>query len=132
MSSQQSLVWGSTDDVLYKKPVGVLVQEQAKKYGSKTALISSWQGHRATYADLDASSANVAKALQDLNYRRGHNFGIFAGNRYEYIDLFLAGGRIGRPAVVLNSQFSPQELCAALARSGRRHRCQCDFECRLT
>lgn len=118
MAPAPTKVQGRTDEPLYTKPVGTLLKDQAAAHGDKTALVSSWQQHRASFSDLDAKSALVAGALLDLNVRRGQHIGIFAGNRYEYIDVFLGGGRIGRPTVVLNNSFSPHELCNAVLRSG--------------
>ena len=118
MSKEPTLVKGRTDEPLYDKPLGTLVKDQAAAHGDKTALVSSWQKHRASFADLEVKSKTVAGALLDLSVRRGQHIGIFGGNRYEYIDVFLGGGRIGRPTVVMNSQFSPSELSNAVLRSG--------------
>ncbi|KAK1059084.1 hypothetical protein LTR74_012876 [Friedmanniomyces endolithicus] len=112
-----SLVQGRTDTPLYEKPLGTLLKERAACYGVKPALISHWQDHRASYSDLARTSGIVARALIDLGTSRGQHVGIFAGNRHEYIDVFLGGARIGRPLVVLNSMFTPVELCTAVERS---------------
>lgn len=113
-----SLVKGNSDYVLNTEPLGVLIDQNAATFGRKPALVSSWQHYRASFSDLAASSASVSKALIDLGVQKGDHIGIVAGNRYEYIHIFLGGGRIGRPVVVLNNMFSPQEMCAAVLRSG--------------
>ena len=113
-----SVVKGPTEDPLYLKSLGELIQDQAKTHGSRPALVVPWQRFRASFEELNHSSANVAKALLDFNIKRGSHVGIFAGNRQEYINVFLAGGRIGRPVVVLNTTYTPAELCNAVTKSG--------------
>jgi acyl-CoA synthetase (AMP-forming)/AMP-acid ligase II len=43
-----------------------------------------------------------------------------AGNRYEYIDIFLGATNIGCPVVLLNNTYSPVELLNATKQS-----CKC-------
>lgn len=118
MAILPSLVAGPTDIPLYDEPLGTLLKERVAQYGDKPALVSCWQNYRASFKDLDKASSNVARALIDLRVRRGQHVGVFAGNRHEYIDVFLGGARIGRPVVVLNSMYTPTELCTAVERSG--------------
>ncbi|KAF5549195.1 aldehyde dehydrogenase [Fusarium mexicanum] len=82
-----------------------------------TALIVPWQNTRLTYEDLEYRSSIAAKALLNAGLKHGDAVGIFAGNRFEYIELFLASARIGCPFVVFNTTNSPHELCSAVARS---------------
>jgi len=117
-SPQLSLVHGAAESPLYRGPIGALLKEQVSLNGSKTALVSSWQKQRLTYTELSNRSADVARALLDLGLRRNAHVGIFAGNCHEYIEVFLGGGRIGRPIVALNSTYTPAELCKAVAGSG--------------
>jgi acyl-CoA synthetase (AMP-forming)/AMP-acid ligase II len=96
-----------------------LVKEQAERRGKRTALAVPWQNARLTYEDLEYRSSIAAKALLNAGLKQGDAVGIFAGNRYEYIELFLASARIGCPFVVFNTTNSPHELCSAVARSGQ-------------
>lgn len=117
-STMTSVVKGPTDQPLYTKSLGELVHEQAQKLGDKTAVVVTWQKYRASFKDLEISSANVGKAIIDLNLSRQSHVGVFAGNRQEYLNVFLGGARIGRPVVVLNTLYTPTELCNAVVRSG--------------
>lgn len=60
----------------------------------------------------------MAKALVDIGIQHGDTIGIMAGNRQEYIDIFLGGARIGAWVAVLNNTFTPDELRNALKTSG--------------
>ncbi|KAF5604202.1 4-coumarate ligase [Fusarium pseudocircinatum] len=111
-----SIVQGPTSPPLWNRTLGNLVKEQAKKRGKKTALNVPWQNTRRTYEDLEYRSSIATKALLQAGLRRGDTVGIFAGNRFEYIELFLASARIGCPFVVFNTTNSPHELCSAVAR----------------
>jgi acyl-CoA synthetase (AMP-forming)/AMP-acid ligase II len=59
----------------------------------------------------------LAKAMLGMGLRNGDCIGIMAGNCYQYIEIFLGGGRIGCPVVVLNNTYTPGELKSAVQRS---------------
>lgn len=113
-----SIVQGPISPPLWNRTLGNLVKEQAKRRGQRTALVVPWQDIRLTYEDLEYRSSIAAKALLNAGLSHGDTVGIFAGNRFEYIELFLASARIGCPFVVFNTTNSPHELCSAVARSG--------------
>jgi acyl-CoA synthetase (AMP-forming)/AMP-acid ligase II len=73
---------------------------------------------RQTYRELYLRSKIVAKAILRAGIEPGECIGIFASNCYEYIEVFLAGGRIGCPVVVLNATYTPKELLVAVEASG--------------
>jgi acyl-CoA synthetase (AMP-forming)/AMP-acid ligase II len=52
-----------------------------------------------------------------MGLQLGDCVGIMAGNRYEYIEVFLGGGRLGCPVVVLNNTYTPDELIRAVRQS---------------
>ncbi|KAJ4152141.1 hypothetical protein NW765_017650 [Fusarium oxysporum] len=112
-----SLVQGLSSPPLWNKTLGQLISEQAKQRGSRTALIVPWQNVRLTYNDLAHRSALAAKAMLDMGLSHGDPVGIFAGNCYPYIELFLAAARVGCPFVVFNTTASPSELSSVVSRS---------------
>lgn len=113
-----STIQGPTDPPLWKKTLGQILLEQVGQRGQRTALVVPWQNVRLTYEDLGHRSAIAAKAMLDAGLKHGDSIGIFAGNCYQYIELFLGAARIGCPFVVFNTTGSPAELLSAVSRSG--------------
>lgn len=114
-----SLVHGPQSPPLRNKTIGQLTREQAVKWGEREAVIVPWQSTRLTYGQLEERSALVAKSLLAAGIKRGDCLGIIAGNCYQYIDVFLGGGRIGCSVAVMNKTFSPAELQSAVVRAGQ-------------
>jgi len=112
-----SLVFGPDQPPLWSKTLGSLIEEQARQYGDKTAVVVPWQSARLSYRQLADRSKTLAKAMLNMGLRHGDCVGIMAGNCYQYIEVFLGGARIGCPVVVLNSTYTPEELKAAVVRS---------------
>ena len=118
-----ALVQGRTDIPLWVKTLGDVVDEQAKRYGSKTAVVFPWQCHTLTYCQLAERSRIVARGMLKMGLQHGDTVGIFAGNCYQYLEVFLGGARIGCPVVVLNTTYTPAELKIALVQSCKSPRC---------
>ncbi|KAF5641641.1 4-coumarate ligase [Fusarium sp. NRRL 52700] len=110
-----AIVQGTNNPPLWNRNLGSLVKEQAEQRGERTALIVPWQKARLTFKDLEYRSSIAAKDLLHAGLKQSDAVGIFAGNRFEYIELFLASARIGCPFVVFNTTNSPHELCSAVA-----------------
>jgi len=110
MTANPAYVRGPKDPALWIKTLGTALDEQAARFGDKSALIVPWQSVRLSYRQLADRSRVVAKALLRLGLRHGDSVGIMAGNCHEYIEVFLGGARIGCPVVVLNNTYSPDEL----------------------
>ncbi|KAB2574739.1 Acyl-CoA synthetase family member 2 [Lasiodiplodia theobromae] len=113
-ANELSLVHGNTDEPLWEKTLADLVNEQAEKFGGKTAVRVPWQNVELTYSDLAKRSLAVARGLLAHGLMSGDYIGIFAGNRYEYIEAFLGATCIGCPVVVLNNTYTAQELARSL------------------
>lgn len=118
-SKTASLVYGPTAEPLWNITLGALIAKQAAKYGDRTAVVFPQQNIRRTYRDLLARSRLISKALIDQGLKPGDCVGIFAGNRCEYVEVFLGAGAIGCPVVVLNAGYTPTELHYAIAYSGK-------------
>ncbi|KAH8621962.1 acetyl-CoA synthetase-like protein [Alternaria alternata] len=117
-----SLVHGSTSTPLWHKTLGAILHEHSQTYGVKTAVVVPWQNVRCTFKDLQSRSEAVARALLASGLKNGDRVAIMAGNRIEYIEIFLAAARIGCALVVLNNTHTASELIAALERI-------CEFTC---
>lgn len=113
-SSALSLLQGSTDHELWQKSLGTVMDEQASLYEDRPAVIVPWQSARLSFRQLADRSWIVAEALFEAGLRRGDCVGVLAGNRYEYLEVFLGAGRLGCPVVVLNNTYTLHELQNAL------------------
>lgn len=80
-------------------------------------MVVPWQKSRLTYSDLESRSQAVARALLAVDLQPGERVAIMGGNRSEYIEVFLAAGRIGCPLLVINNTYTPAELITALSRT---------------
>ncbi|KAL3479634.1 acetyl-CoA synthetase-like protein [Aspergillus californicus] len=117
MPAQPALFYGPNEPELWHKTIGTLIDEQERRFGDRTAVIVPWQSVQLTYRQLGERSRLLAKAMLDMGLKHGDCVGIMAGNCYQYIEIFLAGGRIGCPVVVLNSTYTAKELVNAVHRS---------------
>ncbi|KAJ5103934.1 acetyl-CoA synthetase-like protein [Penicillium argentinense] len=117
MNTKLAMVHGPNEPPLWNKTVGSLIDEQASRYETHLAAIFPWQSVRLTYRQLADRSKIVARALLEMGLRNGDCVGIMAGNCHQYLEIFLGGGRVGCPVVVLNNTYTPEELKNAVQRS---------------
>ena len=117
--SQLSLLQGPSEAPLLDFHLGTLLDEQALKYGGRTALVSSAQSIPHNFSSLRERSQHVAKTLLMLGIGHGDMVGIFAGNRAEYAELFFPCGRIGAVLAVFNITYTNEELRRALVHNGK-------------
>ncbi|RAH70044.1 acetyl-CoA synthetase-like protein [Aspergillus aculeatinus CBS 121060] len=115
-----SIVHGAEEPALWSQTLGQLVEEQATQYGDRTALVTPWQDQRLSFRQLADSSQVLASAMVQAGLRLGDCIAVLAGNRYEYIQVFLAGARIGCPVLPLNNAYTPAEVLRALQKSATR------------
>lgn len=112
-----SIVHGSEEPALWPKRLGDLIEDQANSFGDRIAVVTPWQETRLSFRDLAESSKVLANAMVRAGLRLGDCIAVLAGNRYEYIQVFLAGGRIGCPVLPINNAYTPVEVLRALQRS---------------
>lgn len=114
---KDAILYGARDPPLWHKTIGQLIREKASQCGDRTAVIVPWQRFRSTYRELLDRSRQVSLALLNRGLRHGDCVGVMAGNRYEYIDIFLGSTNIGCPVVLLNNTYNPVELVNASKQS---------------
>lgn len=117
MDSKLALVQGSKEPVLWLETLGSFIDKQAARFGDRPAVAFPWQSVRYSYRELADRSKILAKSMLGMGLRKGDCVGIMAGNCYQYIEVFLGGGRIGCPVVVLNNTYMPGELHSAVQKS---------------
>lgn len=122
MTDSLSLLHGPTHPPLWQKSIGALTDEQAALHGDRPAVIVPWQSVKLSFRQLANRSWVVADALLQFGLRHGECVGIVAGNRFEYLEVFLGASRLGCPVVVLNNTYTPDELQNALQTTRRETR----------
>jgi len=100
---------------------GDLLGERARLTPAKTALVDVATNTRHSYADLDARATRAARVLREqLALAKGDRFGILAGNRVEFLDLFFAAPKAGVVLVPLGTRLTARELEHVVRDSGMR------------
>ncbi|CAP95844.1 hypothetical protein E8E15_010305 [Penicillium rubens] len=117
MEARLALLQGSKEPALWFETLGNFIDKQASQYEDRVAAIFPWQSVRLSYRQLAERSKILAKAMLEMGLRKGDCVGVMAGNCYQYIEVFLGGGRIGCPVVVLNNTYIPRELMSAVQKS---------------
>jgi len=79
-----------------------------------------FDGRRITWAELHESTSEIANGLQALGLGHGDRIGILAGNCVEYLELAIAGYKVGTILVPLNVRLTPVELRYIIGHSGCR------------
>jgi len=88
--------------------VGALFRDRARACRSRTALIDG--ARQRTYAELDARSDRLAHALAARGVRRGDRVALLARNCLEYVEVELAGAKLGAITAALNWRLAGREL----------------------
>jgi len=117
-SKSLSLLYGPTDSPLLAVTLGALTEVQARIYGDRTAVVFPEQNIRRSYRELFQRSRIIAKALIELGMQHGECVGIFAGNCCEFVEVVIGAAAMGCPTVVLNGNYTPDELEYAVKFSG--------------
>jgi mevalonyl-CoA ligase len=113
-----STLQGPLEPPLLDIHLGQLLENQAQKFGPKTAIVCSKTNQRLTYDELKQRTEVVSKGLLARGIQRGDVVGILAGNCVEYVELFFAVGRIGAMLALFNNTYTSDELCRALSHTG--------------
>jgi len=93
--------------------VARMFRQAALRYPERVAL---QQGQRqVSYRELHARSNRLAHALAASGIRRGDRVAIFSENRTEYVELQLAGAKLGIIVACQNWRMAPGELVHCLS-----------------
>jgi long-chain acyl-CoA synthetase len=93
-----------------------LLLQAAEQSPQAPALV--FFGRTTTYGELNAHTASLASALQNLGLAPGERLGIFLPNCPQLVMAYNAALRLGAVAVMLNPLLGPKELAHQLADSG--------------
>jgi fatty-acyl-CoA synthase len=71
-----------------------------------------------TFAEVDARSNSLARALREQGVKEGDGIGIMARNHRGFVDATLASSKLGCSALYLNTQFAGRQLKEVMEREG--------------
>ena len=113
-----SYVHGDDSLPLLEITIGVALEEAARRYGARTALVSRQQNVRWTWAELNSRVDALAAGFLQYGLCRGDRIGIWAPNCAEWALTQFAAARIGLILVTINTAYRQAELEYALNRVG--------------
>ena len=111
---------GSKQPALQHKTVGELLRSAADRNPDHTAVISSRQGIRLSYRELDEKASIVTANLKALGLASGDRIGIWSPNNIEWVVTMYAAARAGLILVNINPAYRVSELSYALNKVGCR------------
>ena len=102
---------------LFDCTVGELLEENARKYPDRDALVYSDRDLKYSYRELNARVDRAAKGMLALGIGKGDHVGIWATNVPDWLTIFYATARIGAVLVTVNTSYRPSELEFVLRQS---------------
>ena len=98
-----------------KRTLGGILDEAARRWGPREALV--FGSRRWTYAELDAETDRVARALMALGVEPGENVALWMTNRPEWVFVMFAVARVGACLVPLNTRYRTDDVAYTLRQS---------------
>jgi acyl-CoA synthetase (AMP-forming)/AMP-acid ligase II len=93
--------------------VASLVRGGVRRATERNAI--EWDGGAVTFAEFDRRTDALGRYFQAHAARAGGRIGIFAANRVEWIEAYIAGHKAGVPVVPINHRYRTRELGHILA-----------------
>lgn len=110
MSSELSHVFGDRSTPLLEITIGEALEEAARRWPDREALVSVHQKLRWSYADLLARVDRLAAGLAALGLAPGDRLGVWAPNCAEWTLVQFATARLGVIQVNINPAYRSSEL----------------------
>ncbi|KJE28719.1 AMP-binding enzyme family protein [Geobacillus kaustophilus] len=90
--------------------VGNLLEERARQYADREAVVYADRGLRLTYRQFNDYCRLVARGLMRLGIEKGEHVAIWATNVPEWIACQFATGKMGAVLVTVNTNYRAAEL----------------------
>lgn len=113
-----SYVCGTSSVPLLYKTIGVAIEDAARRWGDRPALIVRQQHIRWTYRELNEAADRFAAGLIKLGLQPGDRVGIWSPNRYEWVLTQFATAKAGLILVNVNPAYRMSELEFVLNKVG--------------
>jgi fatty-acyl-CoA synthase len=95
---------------LFHCTVAELLEENARKYPDRDALIYSDKDLKYSYSELNSRVDKLAKGMLALGIVKGDHVGIWAVNVPDWLTVFYATARIGAVLLTVNTSYQLSEL----------------------
>ena len=113
-----SYVSGTSTQPLLGETIGENLRRIVERFPDREALVVVHQKHRATYRQFWDETSKIARGLLVRGVKKGDRIGIWAPNRFEWVELQYATARMGAILVNINPAYRTHELEYALTHSG--------------
>src|ERR1700677_3979223 len=120
MDAELSYVRGAAQPPLREDTIGAALDEAARRWGDREAVVSVAQGVRWTYAELAAKADGVAAGLLALGLTQGERIGIWSPNNAEWVLTQFAAAKAGLILVTINPAYRVHEFDYAMNKVGCR------------
>src|SRR5262245_35238060 len=98
-----------------KRTLGGVLHDATRRWPEREALV--FESRRWTYADLNAETDRVARALMDVGVEPGENVALWMTNRPEWLFVMFAVARVGACLVPLNTRYRTDDVAYTLRQS---------------
>lgn len=102
---------------LLSKTVGQLLDENAKKYPTKDAVVYVDQNYRLSWSELKDMVERTAKSFISLGVRKNDHIAVWGTNKPQWLFTQFAAAKIGATLVTMNPEWKAGELKFALKQS---------------
>src|SRR5713226_5990179 len=92
--------------------LGTIVARAARRFGSRTALITA--DRTLSYTELDDLCDRVAGGLHAIGVRPGDRVSLYSPNRWEWVVAYHAALRAGAVVNPINVMLTPEEVAFVL------------------
>ena len=93
-----------------KHTIASLLAEKAAQHPNHEAVVYHDRSLRYTYAQFNDHCKKIAKGLMALGIEKGENIAVWATNRFEWVSLQFATGKMGAVLVTVNTNYQAKEL----------------------
>jgi len=98
--------------------LGRMLEDTARKYGDKVALI--FVNNKITYRELDELANRFASVLKGLGVEKGDRVALHLPNTPQLVFAYYGAMKLGAVAVMFNPLYSPREIAHQLRDSGAK------------
>lgn len=120
MGEGLSHVRGADAPALLRQTIGQALDDAARHWGTREALVSVHQGVRWTFAELHARAEAFAAGLLALGLEPGDRIGIWSPNRAEWALTQFAAAKAGLILVTINPAYRLAEVEYTLNKVGMK------------